>query len=161
IERQITASLMISGAYVGNKGTHLYDTQQVNQLDPRFFSLGESLLRSNIDSTAARSAGLSEPLRGFVALFGSRATVAQALRRFPQFLDVNIVAAPYANSSYNSFQFKLDKRFSQGFAGTVAYTWSKFLSDGVGFTDEHGAVIRQNHYQREKALYATDQPHIL
>jgi hypothetical protein len=87
--------------------------------------------------------------------------VAQALRPFPQYQTVNIVAAPFATSTYNSFQFKLDKRFSQGFASTVAYTFSKFLSDGIGFTDAHGAVIRQNFYRREKALYATDQTHIL
>jgi hypothetical protein len=83
------------------------------------------------------------------------------LRPFPQFQNVSTVASPYANSNYNSFQFKLDKRFSQGFSSTVAYTFSKMLSDGVGFTDGHGGVIRQNYYQREKALYATDQPHIL
>ncbi len=35
------------------------------------------------------------------------------------------------------------------------------LSDGAGFSDAHGGVIRQNHYQREKSLYASDQPNIL
>jgi hypothetical protein len=161
LERQITESLMVSGAYVGNKGTHLYDSLQLNQVAPGYYGLGDALLRANIASPAAQAAGIREPFTGFAQLFGSRATVAQALRRFPQYQNVNIVGSPYANSTYHSFQFKMDRRFSKGLAGTVAYTFSKMLSDGAGFTDAHGGVLRQNYFQREKALYATDQPHIL
>ena len=161
VEQQITGSLMISGAYVANKATHLYDSQQVNQVDPRYFSLGDSLLRARIDSPQAQAAGIREPFPGFLQLYGSRATVAQALRPFPQYQGDSTVAAPYANSTYNSFQFKLDKRFSRSISSTVAYSYSKFLSDGFGFTSNNGAVYRQNSYQREKALYPTDQPNIL
>jgi len=160
VERQITKSLMASAAYVGNKGTHLYDYWQMNQVDPRYFSLGQAVLTANINSPLAQSAGIREPFAGFSDLFGRQATVAQALRPFPQYQAVTYLAAPFANSTYNSFQFKMDKRFSKGLSGTFAYTWSKFLSDGVGFTDAHGGIIRQNQYQREKSLYPTDQPQI-
>jgi hypothetical protein len=161
LERQITGSLMISGAYVANKGTHLYDQQQVNQVFPQYFSLGDSLLRANINSPAAQAAGIREPFTGFAQLFGSRATVAQALRPYPQFQNANIIAAPFANSTYNSFQMKVDQRFARGLSGTMAYTYSKFLSDGVGFTTANGGIVRQNAYYRDKMLYPTDQPHIL
>ena len=161
LERQITASLMISGAYVANKGTHLYDFQDRNQVHPSQYRLGEALLRANINSAPARAAGFSEPFPGFAQIYGARATVAQALRPFPQYQGLGVVAAPYANSTYHSFQFKMDKRFASGLAGTVAYTWAKHLSDGRGFTDAHGGVTRQDHYSREKSLYASDQPHIL
>jgi hypothetical protein len=161
MERQFTDALMMSFAYVANKGTHLYDGQELNQVHPSLFRLGEALLRARIDSPVAQAAGFREPFPGFVQLYGSRATVAQALRAFPQYQSVGVVGAPYANSTYHSFQYKLDRRFSKGLAGTVAYTWSKMLSDGRGFTDAHGGVIRQNNFQREKSLYATDQPHIL
>jgi hypothetical protein len=114
-----------------------------------------------IGSPAANAAGIREPFAGFSALYGSRATVAQALRAFPQYQGVSTVASPYANSSYHSFQYKLDKRFSKGISGTTAYTFSKYLSDGSGRSDVHGAVIRQNYFQREKSLYASDQTHIL
>ena len=161
IERQFANSLMISGAYVANKGTHLYDFLQLAQVNPSQFNIGETLLRSNITSPAATAAGIREPYPGFAREYGSRGTVAQALRPFPQYTGVGVVASPYSNSTYHSFQFKLDKRFSRGFASTVAYTFSKMLSDGAGFSDAHGGVIRQNHYQREKSLYASDQPNIL
>ena len=88
--------------------------------------------------------------------------MAQALRPFPQYQGVNIVAAPYDNSTYNSLQIKVDKRFSHGLSGTFAYTHSKMLSDGVGFTTSNytGSGYRQNYYKREKFLYPTDQPNL-
>jgi hypothetical protein len=160
LERQVNDSLMVSGAYVGNKGTHIYDTQALNQLDPRLFSLGSTLLKANVNSPLAQAAGIKEPFVGFSQLYGAGATVAQALRPFPQYQGVSTVAAPYANSTYNSAQFKVDKRFSHGITGTFAYTYSKFLSDGVGFTTSNGSSYRQNAYQREKFLYPTDQPNL-
>ena len=161
LERQFGSNLMISGAYVANKSTHLYDSWNRNQVNPSYYGLGTALLGANINSAAAQAAGFREPFAGFSQLYGSRATVAQALRAFPQYQGVSTVASPYANSNYHSFQFKVDKRMSRGFSSTVAYTFSKYLSDGAGRTDVHGGVIRQNYFQREKALYASDQTHIL
>ncbi len=161
LERQFGGALMLSGAYVANKSTHLYDSWNRNQVNPSFYGLGAALLGANINSPAAQNAGFREPFPGFASLYGSRATVAQALRAFPQYQGVSTVASPYANSSYHSFQFKLDKRFSHGFTSTVAYTFSKYLSDGSGRSDAHGGVVRQNFFQREKALYTADQTNIL
>jgi len=161
LERQFANTLMFSGAYVANKGTNLYDSLQLGQVNPSMFGLGDALLRANITSPVAVAAGIREPYAGFAREYGSRGTVAQALRAFPQYTGVGIVAAPYANSTYHSFQFKMDKRFSKGIAATTAYTFSKMLSDGAGFSDAHGGVIRQNHFLREKGLYTSDQTHIL
>ena len=163
IERQINDSLMVSGAYVGNKGTHIYDPNaNVNQVNPAYYSLGTAVLQSNITSPLAQAAGIGAPFAGFSQLFGGQATVAQALRPFPQYQNVTVVAAPYDNSTYNSLQIKVDKRFSHGLTGTFAYTHSKMLSDGVEFTTSNytGTGYRQNYNQREKFLYPTDQPNL-
>jgi hypothetical protein len=163
VERQINDSLMVSGAYVGNKGTHIYDPNaQVNMVNPAYFSLGTAVLQSNISSPLAQAAGINTPFPGFSQLFGAQATVAQALRPFPQYQGVNVVAAPYDNSTYNSLQIKVDKRFSHGLSGTFAYTHSKMLSDGVEFTTSNytGTGYRQNYDHREKFLYPTDQPNL-
>jgi hypothetical protein len=163
VERQVNDSLLVSGAFVGNKGTHIYDPNaQVNQVNPAYFSLGTAVLQSNINSPLAQGAGISPPFAGFSQLFGGQATVAQALRPFPQYQNVNIVAAPYNNSTYNSLQIKVDKRFSHGLSGTFAYTHSKMLSDGVEFTSSNytGTGYRQNYDHREKFLYPTDQPNL-
>ena len=166
VERQITDTLMISGAYVGLYGRNLLDSSspnntQLNQVDPRYLSLGQALLTSNINSPAAQAAGFSEPFPGFSTLYGKAATVAQALRPFPQYQGVSVVAAPYGSSEYNSFQFKMDKRFSHSISATTAYTFSKFLADTISLTGSNGGVVRQNYYDRDRFIYPTDQTHVL
>ncbi len=163
VERQVNDSLMVSGAFVGNKGTHIYDPNaQVNAVNPAYYSLGSAVLQSNINSPLAQAAGISAPFAGFSQLFGAQATVAQALRPFPQYQGVSTVGAPYDNSTYNSLQVKANKRFSHGLSGTFAYTHSKMLSDGVEFTTSNytGTGYRQNYDKREKFLYPTDQPNL-
>jgi hypothetical protein len=131
-------------------------------VNPAYFSLGTAVLQSNINSPLAQAAGIGAPFAGFSQLFGAQATVAQALRPFPQYQGVNVVAAPYDNSTYNSLQIKVDKRFSHGLSGTFAYTHSKVLSDGVEFTTSNytGTGYRQNYDKRQKFLYPTDQPNL-
>jgi hypothetical protein len=71
---------------------------------------------------------------------------------------VGIYGSTYGNSHYHSFQFKLDKRYRGGLSGTMAYTWSKFLTDARQFDDAGG---RQNEFLREKSYHPTDLTHIL
>jgi len=160
IERQVTSSLSISTAYVANKSTHVRDSNyNLNQVPSSFLGLG-SLLQQQITSPAAQAAGFREPFPGFAALFGSRATVAQALRPFPQYTGVGVIGAPFGNSNYQSLQVKVDKRFARGLSGTVAYTASKMLADAVMYTTAD-ATFRQDYNHREKSIYPTDQPQIL
>jgi hypothetical protein len=158
IERQFTSDLSMSFGYVANKGSHLYESQQLNQLPKQYWNLPLNTLRANINSDLARSAGISEPFAGFSSLWGSRATVAQALRSYPQYGNVGIYGSTYGNSNYQSFQYKLDKRYKGGLAGTVAYTWSKFLTDA---RQHDGISGKQDELLREKSYHPTDLTHIL
>jgi hypothetical protein len=160
IERQFGSSLSISGAYVANKSTHVRDSNfDLNQVPDQHLGLG-SLLQQKINSPAAQAPGFREPFPGFAELFGSRATVAQALRPFPQYTGVGVLGAPFGNSSYNSFQLKVYKRFSRGLSGTLAYTASKMLADAVMYTSAAG-TFRQDATHRERSIYPTDQAQIL
>jgi hypothetical protein len=158
LERQFTDDLSMSFSYVANKGTNLYENQQLNQLPKQFWGVPLETLRANINSPAARAAGFSEPFAGFSQLWGSRATVAQALRPFPQYNSVGIYGSTYGNSSYHSFQYKLSKRYRGGLAATVAYTWSKFLTDARQFDSLGG---KQDELLRENSYHPTDLTHIL
>ena len=160
IERQFGDSFLISAAYVGNKVTHMYDSLSVNEVNPAYYKLGAATLGANINSAAAQAAGIREPFPGFSCAIRQPRDRRSSLRPFPQYQGVGTAAAPYANSTYNSFQFKLDKRFSHGLTGTLAYTRSKMLSDGAGFTS-YGGVLRQDLMKREKFIYPTDQPNVL
>ncbi len=158
IEHQFRDDLSVSLSYLANVGRHLYENQQLNQIPEPATRLPANVLRANINSPLALENGIVEPFGGFAALWKGRATVNQALRPFPQYNSVGIYGSTYGNSSYNSFQFKLDKRFRGGLSGTVAYTWSKFLTDAAQFDSFAG---RQDAYKREWSYNVADYPHIL
>ncbi len=157
LDHQFANDLSMSFAYVASAGRHLYSGQQINQLPAQFENLPLSLLTANINSPEARAAGFSEPFAGFSALWGGNARVNQALRAFPQYNAVNIYGSTYGNSSYHSFQYKLDKRMARSLQGTIAYTWSKFLTDAAMFDDNPG---QQTAFKREKSYSPQDYPHV-
>ncbi len=157
IEHQFANDLSMSFGYVANVGRHLYASQRLNQLPTQYESLPLSLLTSRVDSPAAQAAGFREPFAGFMQLWGAQGTVAQALRPFPQYANASIYGSTYGNSNYHSFQYKLDKRYRRGFSSTVAYTWSKFLTDAAMFDDNPG---QQTAYLREKSYHPSDYPHV-
>ena len=157
VEHQFANDLSMSFGYVANAGRHLYASQNLNQMPRQYENLPLPLLRSRVDSPAAQSAGYREPFPGFLNLWGAQGTVAQALRPFPQYANVNIYGSTYGNSNYQSFQYKLDKRYARGLTGTVAYTWSKFLTDAAMFDDN---PAQQSSFKREKSYHPSDYPHV-
>jgi hypothetical protein len=73
----------------------------------------------------APATGSQLPYPGFVG------DLAQALRPFPQYTNLNVLSVPYGNSHYNSFTAQLDKRFSNGLLARVAYVNSKLINSGA------------------------------
>lgn len=53
----------------------------------------------------------------------------QALRPFPQFSQVTILAPAFGVSSYHAGSVRVEKRFSRGFNLLSTYTWSKTLDN--------------------------------
>jgi len=158
LERQFGDDFALSASYVGSKGSHIMDQQLMNQLLPSTQNIPAALLRANITSDSAKAAGFTEPFPGFASLWGARATVAQALRPFPQYGDLTVYGSFYGNSNYQAFQFRMDKRYRHGLSGTLAYTFSKFLTDARAMDSFSG---RQDAYKREKSFANSDIPQIL
>jgi hypothetical protein len=73
------------------------------------------------------------PYTNFISDFGSSATVAQALRPFPQYqtekLDTSFSANPWGNFTYEAAQIQINKRFGSGLSVLSNYVWSKNLTD--------------------------------
>lgn len=157
IDHQFANDLAMSLSYVASVGRHLYSGQQSNQLPRQYWNLPASLLTANINSPEAQAAGFREPFPGFASLWGGNARVNQALRPFPQYNNVGQYGSTYGNSNYQSFQAKLDKRYARGLSGTLAYTWSKFLTDAAMF-DENPAQV--DALYRETSYHPSDYPHI-
>lgn len=97
LERELGRATMIRVGYVGTKGTHLTSNYDMNA----------PVYNTNL-TLAQNRATVNErrPVKDF-----------QTIYRWMHGL----------NSSYNALQVSVDKRYSNGFTVSAAYTWSKFL----------------------------------
>jgi hypothetical protein len=118
LQRQI-GHWLVEAAYVGNRGTRLNSTIDLNQVSPSYLSLG-SLLQQKINSPAVIAAGFSAPYPGFTG------TLAQALRPYPQFLNVWSRNSGQGKTWYDSGQFKVEHRLGD-WVFMMSYVRSKTL----------------------------------
>src|SRR5262245_57318406 len=107
IQRQLTSDLVLDVAYAGNKGTHLWQDLQYNQLPDQYLFLRGDLQRV-----------VPNPFRGIVPtnqpLGGPTTTYGQLLRPYPQFTSVNAIGATSGSSIYHALEIRGEKRFSHG-----------------------------------------------
>jgi hypothetical protein len=116
----------------------------INQLDPKYFSLG----------AAALSASVANPyfVAGGPGIVGSaKVSQAQLLRPFPAFGDIKLRFSDQNKAQYDSLVLKAQKRLSQGLTFLAAYTYSKnFDRDGAGGNPNSdingGTKVPQNVY---------------
>jgi hypothetical protein len=115
VQHQLTQSLSLEAAYVGNKGTNTF-----NGFGPAFGINQASLVGFRADGDP-RGPGLTrDQRRPFFTKFG-----------WQQDIDY---FCNCASSSYHALQTKATKRFSNGFSLLAHYTWSKsFNYDGDYF----------------------------
>jgi hypothetical protein len=159
VERQLPWGLIARGEYLGKmthgiirRGGSIFPP--VNQLDPKYLSLG-NLLTADINSPQAKAAGIMAPYAGF------KGNVAQALRPYPQYNNVDDINNTGGYTEYNAAHFGLQKRFSSGFTFLVDYTFSKMLlagpyQDGYQHTDK--MVSTNNRPQVFKISYDYQLP---
>jgi hypothetical protein len=124
VERQIGTSMMVRAFYTGNHGTRLPDNAPS-------LGLQDNMNNPSILTTyTAAQLGAAPPanLLPYPTFVGD---LAQALRPFPQYTNLNVLSVPYGNSHYNSFTAQLDKRFSNGLLARVAYVNSKLINSGA------------------------------
>lgn len=152
-------SWVLEAAYVGTISHKQLDPQfrNINQLDPKYLSLG-SLLTVSATSPAAQAAGIALPYPGFTG------TVAQALRPYPQYLTLTSVAAKSAYSNYNALQLIATKRLSFGLRLSANYTYSKNMGiNSPSWMDSTTDNVLQNAYDpdSEYAISPIDVRHAL
>ena len=154
VEREIVPRVNIELTYLGTKGSRQGSgLVKLNEVDPRYLSLG-TLLTQNINSQAARDAGIPIPWAGF------NGSVAQALRPFPQYQDIQRRSDPSGSSTYHAFQTQFSVRAWKGLDIQAAYTFAKTISDSDILAG--GGPTGQTTYNRrlEKAIATTDVPHV-
>ncbi len=157
IQHEIATDLIFTLGYIGTSGTHLHSNLlQVNDLNPKFFGYGEAL-----GNSYAATPGIAAPYPGFTG------TLAQALRPFPQYLDIYSDGGieNLGHSTYQAFTGKLERRFHNGLNLLASYTWSKTLTDAdsvlpafSAFNGGAGSVQNPYNLKSEKALSFQDVP---
>ncbi len=195
-QREILPNLMVDANYVGNRGAWftapLLDTQSFNGLtqsrlselttegpggagvygatqNMSFTNPGDyALLQDQINNPAviARFPALANPNNVYPG-FPSTQTLAQALRPYPQWYGVpNFLGPPDGDTWYDSLQVKVTKRYSHGLTGTVAYTWSKSLTNSANsntsyLTPQDPVLNDPYNLPTDKQLSGFDQPQVL
>jgi len=171
VQRALTKNLSLEVAYLGNRGVWLEANGLVslNAIRPATFKAynidlnnasDRALLTSRIDSAAAIARGITKPYAGFP----SSATVAQALRPFPEYNDGLAVRwAPLGNNWYDSLQVKLDQRIWHALNLTSSFSWQKELALGSGGNPGPGGGSINDVFNRpnQKSLTGASTPLIL
>jgi Carboxypeptidase regulatory-like domain/TonB dependent receptor len=177
IQRQLPGQWIVDAAYVGAHGAHLQALMHDPNVAPisamsRGACLSVLVTQQASNPACAGQTPVSIPYTNFLSDFGDRATVAQALRPFPQYGDANLDTAlngqPYGNYTYEALQAQINKRFGSGFAMLANYTWSKALTDADsdyapqgGWNGANNGMINPYNPQGEKSYSNFDQPQIL
>jgi hypothetical protein len=112
-------------SYVGSSSVRLgANLLNPNQLNPIYLPLG-TVLNDAVGSPQAIAAGVTAPFPGFTG------SVAQALRPYPQFLNITDNTQNTGHSRYNSLQLRAQKYLSNGLTFLVSYTYSQTITDTV------------------------------
>jgi hypothetical protein len=160
VQRELPGQVLLDAAYVGQRGVALPSgLENLNQVPSEYLRLG-NLLNADINSEAARNAGIPIPYPGF------RGSVGQALRSYPQYTNINNYFQPTGWSTYHALQVRVQKRYAAGLSFQVAYTLSKTLVSGPGYTGfgddaANARPLDTANREIEKRLAPFDAPHNL
>jgi hypothetical protein len=177
IQREVVTNLLVEASYIGNRGMwwptlapppgatccslvnyNYLSTAVLNQYGLSLNNPADlATLLAPINSAAAGRFQNHLPFAGF-PLTG---TVAQSLRPFPQFNTNCVVnptsgpcpiAAPLADTWYNSLQLSANKRFSHGLQFTFGFAWQKSLDTFLGTPDVQNRALAKSVSQLDQPL---------
>ncbi len=173
LQRQITPNLVVEAAYVGNRGVwelsgdaSNLELNNINALSfQRLASFGlnpgsaadRALLTSTFGSGIPQQHGFQIPYEGFP----TGATLAQALRPYPQFGNIYSQYSPLGNNWYDSIQAKVTNRLSHGLTMLTSFTWSKAQLRGGDYRGRYVPVNNSFNYAVNRDLSPEDVPFML
>ena len=173
IEREIANNLTVQASYIDIRGVWLNSdglTNTTNELTPSALASKYGLDVTNPSDFNLLTQPISSPsvaARGFkkpYSTFPSGASLAQALRPFPQFGTIGDYYEHDGDWWYDALQIKVTKRLSNGLSGGLGYSWSKNLGT-VSSTGTFTTAIPIQDPSRppksQKSYVAIDQPQML
>jgi hypothetical protein len=176
IEREIANNLTVNASYIDIRGVWLNSdglTDTMNELTPSRLSQKYGLDVTNPSDFNLLTQSISSPsvaARGFTkpySTFPSGASLAQALRPFPQFGGIGDFYEHNGDWWYDALQIKVTKRLSNGLSGGLGYSWSKNLGTVSGennnptFTSAIQIQDPSLPPKSQKSYESIDQPQML
>jgi hypothetical protein len=134
IQHSLTQHLLLSLSYSASAGHWLPGAgvagPMTNQIPAKYLplqgTLSSTLNAASLATVQAMFPGFNTPFPNFTG------TVGQALKPFPQYNAITNQWLDIGNSTFNSLQFSLTHRLSQGLTFMFNYTYSKQLDDLAG-----------------------------
>lgn len=160
--------VLVDAEYVGTKGTHLYYASAGGL---QYF--GPWIEKATTAQLNALNTYIPNPFSGVIntpgcSICGGYIQAVNFLKPYPQFNGFGGPNPPWANSTYNAFQLRLEKRFSHGLEFLANYTWSKAIDDasvsGSNTTWLGGTAPQAqdpNNLEAEGAVSEYDIPQVL
>jgi len=120
VQRAISSGTVVTAAYAGSRGEHLWNNNALNVAPIGDLSLGSQLTQQ-----------VKNPYAGLVPGVLGAPTIAQAnlLVPFPQYDGITWSKAPVGDSYYNALTLQLQHQDKHGLFLQVAYTLSKAITD--------------------------------
>jgi hypothetical protein len=134
IQHQFPGNWLVDIAYAGAKGTHLpMHDQTLDQLQPQYLPQNANdvtaLTTLVTNPFAGNCTGCTGPVQSGGMGTNSQVKVGQLLLPYPQFDNLSMAEPDNRDSSYNSMQLKIQKRFSAGAQILATYTVAKLIDD--------------------------------
>jgi hypothetical protein len=123
MQRELPGQFLFEAAYVGNRGTRLGITRQLNNTPAQYLS---RLGVRDSGTINFLSQSFPNPFAGTAPIYGTNITRGNQLKPFPEFGNV-AVEDPVGYSWYHALQVKTEKRFNRGYTFQLSYTWSKAM----------------------------------
>jgi hypothetical protein len=162
LQRELPFSTFITAAFVGNRVIHLPSLlNPLDQMNPSNLSLDAKL--ADVFQLGQTSLdGVPLPYPNFVADFGGSATVAQALRPYAQYSNIQNNFEGYGTTYYQSAQVEVEKRFTDGLSFLAGYTLSH-LEDNIssGFSSFENNALNKYNQKPEWVTSNNDEPQTL
>jgi len=171
VQYELPGNWLVDAEYIGTKGTHLYfhsaGTMQ---------ALGTWVEKEATDPalTGALGTYVPNPYYGVIntpgcGMCGPTIAAGHLLEPFAQFSGITTPNPPWANSIYNAFQLKIEKRLSNGLSVLATYTNSKSIDDSsiststewIGGFARGGGAADPNNLKLERSLSEWDIPQVV
>jgi len=167
IQYELPGNWLVEANYLGTKGTHLYFHGAGTM---NYLGTWVEQEATNPNLPAALGTYVPNPYYGLITtpgcgICGPTIPAGNLLLPTPQFTGYATPNPPWANSIYNAFQLKIEKRLSNGLSMLVTYTNSKSIDDSSVSTSTEwiggfGAMRDPNNLKLERSLSEWDIPQV-